>query len=173
MKFSLLFKYCPVCGSSHFNQDSEKSKRCESCGFVFYMNASASVAVFIVNANEELLVCTRAKEPHKGTLDLPGGFVDDDETAEDAAAREIKEELDGNVVETKYLFSLPNLYEYSGLTIPTLDMFFKCRLDSLSDLHAADDVERFDFVPVKEIDPALFGLSSIRKAVGMFLSDKR
>ncbi len=130
MHFSLLFQYCPRCGSHSFIQNNEKSKRCESCGFVLYVNASTAVAAFIVNEKGEMLVCKRAKEPAKGALDLPGGFVDDNETAEEAVVREIHEELNANVTGLKYLFSLPNKYEYSGWTIPTLDMFFICKLDN-------------------------------------------
>ncbi|NDV46322.1 NUDIX domain-containing protein [Paludibacter sp. 221] len=171
MKFSGLFKYCPVCGSDEFILNNEKSMRCEMCGFVYYVNASAATAAFIHNERGELLVCKRAKEPQKGTLDLPGGFVDGDETAEEAITREIKEELNGDVSGLEYLFSLPNEYEYSGMTIPTLDMFFACRLVSVDGLQASDDVESYEFVPVENIRPELFGLKSIRKAVGMYIEN--
>ena len=40
----------------------------------------------------ELLVVRRAKEPAKGTLDLPGGFSDLYETSEEGVCREVKEE---------------------------------------------------------------------------------
>ena len=128
MHFSKLFQYCPKCGSQLFVQNNEKSKRCENCDFVMYVNASAAVAAFIVNEQNELLVCRRAKDPAKGTLDLPGGFVDDNETAEQAVVREVNEELNVSVVASEYLFSLPNKYEYSGWTIPTLDLFFLCKI---------------------------------------------
>ena len=133
-----------------------------------YINASAAVAAFIVNAKGELLVCKRAKDPEKGTFDLPGGFVDDNETAEQAIIREIKEELDADVIESSYLFSLPNLYEYSGWTIPTLDLFFVCKLKDYSELKAGDDVESCFFVPVNQINPMQFGLKSIKKGVELF-----
>jgi NADH pyrophosphatase NudC (nudix superfamily) len=97
MHFSTLFTFCPVCGSNQFTQNNIKSKHCEACGFVFYVNASAAVAAFILNEAGELLVCTRAKEPAKGTWDLAGGFVDENETAEQAICREIKEELNADV----------------------------------------------------------------------------
>ena len=105
----------------------------------------------------------------KGTWDLPGGFVDDNETAEAAMSREVEEELHAQVVEAKYLFSLPNKYEYSGLLIPTLDMFFACKLEDVSNLQPSDDVADCFFVPMNEINPELFGLESIKKAVSMFL----
>lgn len=169
MHFSLLFTHCPACGSAKFVQNNQKSKRCESCGFVFYMNASAAVAAFIVNKAGDLLVCRRGKEPEKGTLDLPGGFVDDNESAEQAVIREIEEELQAKVTESRYLFSLPNRYKYSGLMIPTLDMFFACKLEDITNLKPSDDVADCFFVPLNELKPELFGLESIKKAVGMFL----
>ena len=169
MNFSSLFNYCPICGSSSFVPNNEKSKRCERCGFVFYMNASAAVAAFIVNEAGELLVCRRTKEPAKGTLDLAGGFVDNDETAEEALKREINEELGAQVTDARYLFSLPNKYEYSGLTVPTLDLFYECTLQSTKNLMPSDDVEECFFVPLKEIDVELFGLKSIKEGLARYL----
>ncbi len=171
MHFSALFTHCPACGSDKFVQNNVKSKRCESCGYVFYINASAAVAAFIVNEKGDLLVCKRGKEPEKGTMDLPGGFVDENETAEEAISREIAEELNAKVVESDYLFSLPNQYEYSGLTVPTLDMFFSCKLKKNADLKPADDVEDCFFVPLNELKPELFGLKSIKEAVQLFLKE--
>ena len=172
MDFSKLFRHCPVCGGG-FTQHNVKSMCCTACGFVYYINPSAATAAFIQNEKGELLVCRRAKEPAKGTLDLPGGFVDGNETGEEAIAREVQEETGGIVTESTYLFSLPNLYEYSGLTIPTLDMFFACRLADDRYLHADDDVAACRFVPLDEIDPQQFGLQSIRRAVERFLKQKR
>ena len=169
MHFSKLFTHCPACGSDKFVQNNEKSKRCESCGFVFYVNPSAAVAAFIINEAGDLLVCKRSKEPEKGTWDLPGGFVDGNETGEEAMIREIKEELQAKVIDYKYIFSLPNLYEYSGMTIPTLDMFFTCKIADDSQLTASDDVADCFFVPLKDVKTEHFGLKSIQKGVGMFL----
>lgn len=84
MHFDKLFRFCPVCGSNSFMQNNIKSKRCGSCGFIMYVNPSSVVAAFILNEKDELLVCVRAHEPSKGMWDLPGGFIDDLETAETA-----------------------------------------------------------------------------------------
>ena len=86
------FLYCPECGSSHFEINNEKSKKCADCGFVYYFNPSAATVALILNEKNELLVCRRAKEPAKGTLDLPGGFIDMNETGEEGVAREVLEE---------------------------------------------------------------------------------
>ena len=86
------FLYCPECGSPHFEVNNEKSKKCTDCGFVYYFNPSAATVALILNEKNKLLVCRRAKEPAKGTLDLPGGFIDMNETGEEGVAREVLEE---------------------------------------------------------------------------------
>lgn len=108
------FKYCPKCGSAHFEVHNEKSKQCADCGFVYYFNPSSATVALILNERDELLVCRRAKEPAKGTLDLPGGFIDMTETGEEGVAREVREETGMKVAKAEYLFSLPNIYIYSG-----------------------------------------------------------
>lgn len=55
------FKYCPKCGSVHFEINNEKSKRCADCEFVYYFNPSAATVALIMNERNELLVCRRAK----------------------------------------------------------------------------------------------------------------
>lgn len=55
---------------------TRKRKNVWRAGFVYYFNPSSAVACFIKNAKGELLLVRRGKEPAKGTLDLPGGFVD-------------------------------------------------------------------------------------------------
>ena len=105
-----IFGYCPRCGKGGFAINDFKSKKCSGCGFVLYFNAIAAVVALIVNDKGQLLVARRAKEPAKGTLDLPGGFADSMETAEEAVAREVLEECNLRVKESRYLFSLPNKY---------------------------------------------------------------
>ncbi len=170
MNFHQTFLYCPKCSSNRFITHNEKSKKCEACGFVYYLNPSAACAAFILNDDGHLLVCRRGKEPSKGLLDLPGGFTDFNETVEQAIAREVKEELNGEVILARYLFSLPNDYLYSGMNIPTLDMFFECKLSDYKHLSPNDDVEAYFFLPISEINPALFGFKSIRKAVEIFIN---
>ena len=144
-----LFAYCPKCGSPRFEIHNEKSKRCPDCGFVYYFNPSSATVAFIVNERNELLVCRRAKDPSKGTLDLPGGFVDMHETAEE----------------------VPNLYLYSGFTVHTLDMFFRCQVEDTLHFLAMDDAADTFFVPFAKLHPEEFGLTSIRKGLEKFLKE--
>jgi NAD+ diphosphatase len=164
MKFNQLFRFCPVCGAADFVMNNVKSKRCNHCDFVMYVNPSAAVAAFIVNSKGELLVCERANEPAKGMWDLPGGFIDDCETAEQAIAREIQEELGMKVDAGTLLFTEPNDYTYSGWTLPTLDIFFLFRVGEVKPV-PADDVADCYFVPLNQIDVARFGFLSMQRAV--------
>lgn len=162
------FHRCPMCGSAKFNANDTKSKRCDDCGFVYYMNPSAATAAFIINSRGELLVVRRAKEPAKGTLDLPGGFVDIGETAEEGIVREIREETGLEVTECKYLFSRPNIYPYTGIDVHTLDMLFECKVNNEAEARADDDAAELMWIPIEKINPEEFGLASIRKAVEIF-----
>lgn len=164
------FKFCPKCGSPHFAEHNFKSKQCADCGFTYYFNSSASTVALILNERQELLVCRRAKEPAKGTLDLPGGFIDMAETGEEGVAREVKEETGMTVVKAEYLFTLPNIYVYSGFPVHTLDLFFRCTVADTLHFKAMDDAAEAFFLPLKEIHPEEFGLDSIRKGVTMFLA---
>lgn len=162
------FIYCPKCGAKSFVERNGKAKQCSACGFVYYFNPSSSVACFIRNPEGKLLLVRRAKEPAKGTLDLPGGFVDPFESAEEAVRREVKEETGLELTGIRYLFSLPNLYPYCGFEVHTLDMFFECTADSFEGAYAEDDAAEILIFPVTELEPDAFGLGSIRKAVEIY-----
>lgn len=165
------FIYCPECGSSHFEVHNEKSKKCAGCGFVYYFNPSSATVALILNEKKELLVCRRAKEPAKGTLDLPGGFIDMGETGEEGVMREVLEETGMKVQKATYLFSLPNIYVYSGFPVHTLDMFFLCKVEDSSHFSAMDDVSDSFFMPLADIRPEDFGLDSIRVGLIKFLKE--
>lgn len=166
------FAYCPVCGSRHFEENNFKSKKCRDCGFTYYANPCSATAAFIVNDNDEMLVVRRAKEPAKGTLDLPGGFVDMGETVEEGMIREIMEETGLEVKEIRYLFSSPNVYIYSGMGVHTLDMDFLVRVPGgRIPVKAADDAAEALWIPIGDVHPAEFGLTSIRNAVIRFIKE--
>ena len=154
------FRYCPVCGSSGFEEQDEKSKRCKRCGFEYYLNPSAAVAAFILNSKGQLLTLRRSKAPAKGTLDLPGGFVDIGENINEALMREV------------FFTTLPNRYEYSGFVVPTLDTFFICKVDNEAELQSNDDAEEALWINLEDIHTEEFGLRSIRHALSTFLEKK-
>ncbi len=148
-----VIKYCPRCGSKKFKtNDKGRSFNCEECHFNYYLNNSAAVACLIFNKEGKLMLARRAVEPAKGMLDLPGGFVEPMESAEDALVREIKEELGVNVTKAEYLASFPNEYVFSGFSVFTVDMAFICTVDNLEAILPADDVSSIEYFFPKEIN---------------------
>ena len=163
------FTHCPVCGSPLFDDNDEKSRRCRQCGFEYYLNPSSAYVALIYDQQGRLLVLRRSREPAKGTLDLPGGFADIGETAEQGVAREVREETGLEVTSTEYLFSIPNTYCYSGFPVPTLDLFFRCQVSDLAPLHAADDAAECLWIAPENLRPEDFGLLSIRQGISRLL----
>ena len=164
------FQYCPRCGSADFTVNDARSKCCGHCGFVYYLNPSASVACFIRDREGRLLVVRRRCEPAKGTLDLPGGFAELDETLEEALQREVREETGLTLRSFRYLFSLPNRYTFSGFVVHTLDAFFEGEVDSFEGVVVADDASEAIVLAPEALCPEQFGLHSIREAVARYIS---
>ena len=161
----LLFDFCPRCGEKTMKFDGLKKTDCEQCGFQFWFNASGAVAALIFNANKELLLTIRKSDPGKGEFDLPGGFIDPDESAEEALVREIKEELNLNITHFRYLQSFPNQYLYKGVVYHTIDMIFFCTADDNSNITPADDVTGYRWMKPSDIDPQSMGLNSMKKVI--------
>mgnify|MGYP002852895812 CR=1 FL=1 len=95
---------------------------------------AASVGVLIFDDYGNFLFEKRAKEPKKGMLTQPGGFIDADEKAEQAIERECMEELGAKIIQIKYLGTYPNTYEYKNITYKTCDMFFTAKLSGCKSL---------------------------------------
>lgn len=165
-----LFRFCPRCGSERFLEHDARAKRCAACGFTFYHNASAATVAVIFNSRGELLVARRALDPARGTLDLPGGFVDPGESLTDGCRREVLEETGGEAIVERLLFSLPNTYRFSDFDVHTADAFFLCRLADESVIAAHDDAAALMWLPLSDLRPDDFGLASIRQGIKLLLT---
>lgn len=64
----------------------------------------------IIEMEEGIVLIKRGKEPYKGKLAIPGGFVELGETVEEAARREVKEEtgLEFKIEELVGVYSEPS-----------------------------------------------------------------
>ena len=164
------FHFCPFCGSARFVWDGAKSHTCSDCGKKLYTNEVGAVIALIRNADGELLFTTRKFNPAKGMLYLPGGFIDLGETAEHALVREVKEELNLDMLDLQFYGSFPNEYTYAGLTYFTIDIAFECKVENFDSLFANDDVSAVYFKHPKQVNLQEIGLASVRKLVAR-LSD--
>lgn len=124
------FKFCPMCASQKIQNKENRKWICPDCGFDLYANVASAVGIIIRDKYSNVLFEVRAKEPAKGMLALPGGFVDFDEKAEDAVVRECIEEIGVKVGGIEFLCSNPNTYPYKNIEYKTCDLFFVAQLSS-------------------------------------------
>ncbi len=156
-----VFKYCPKCGNRGFYFNGEKVFECKLCDFRYYINASGAVAAIIVLPDKRIILSRRKFDPRKGYLDLPGGFIDLGESAEEAVIREIKEELGLEIKSIEYLVSFPNEYVYKGITYFTIDLAYVCPVTDISGLTPSDDVSDAILIHPGEIDYSAISFPSV------------
>lgn len=82
--------HCSYCGHA-FAENQTWPRTCASCNSMSYVNP-IPVAVCLLPVDGGLLCVRRAIPPGQGQLALPGGFIDLNETWQQAAARELFEE---------------------------------------------------------------------------------
>ena len=121
------FRHCPRCGGSQAAPPTANVFTCGACGFRLFFNPAVAIAVFIRRDDGRALFIHRAKDPGKGRLAPPGGFIDIGERAEAAACREIREEVGLELADVTFLCSQPNTYHYAEVSYPVLDFFFTAR----------------------------------------------
>lgn len=167
------FSYCPRCGKQGLEHVHGRAIHCPSCDLTYFHNVASAVACFVLDEVGRLLTVRRARDPEKGTLDLPGGFVDPEETVDDAVRRELREETGLEATEVRLLFSIPNVYPYSGVDVYTADLFYLTRVKSFDGATAMDDAGELVIVDPADLHPEAFGLRSIRAAVERIVADPK
>lgn len=167
-------QYCPRCGAAALHPAGPKLWHCDNCGFELYLNVATAVAALVADEDGHLLIVERAEEPCKGLWDLPGGFADPGESAEEALCREVAEELGLEVVAARFLCSYPNTYEYMGVRYPTLDLGFVCEIADLNATSlASGEIAQVLFVLPEDVDVARFAFSSTREVVRRYWAESR
>ncbi len=178
------FNFCPECGGKNIEYLENKKWFCVDCGFDLYNNVASAVGAIISDYENNVLFEIRAKEPRKGFWALPGGFVDQDETAENAVARECLEETGVQPEKVKYLCSFPNDYLYKNVAYKTCDLFFEASVpvgagnisELLKKLHGQDS-EVSGFVAKKintkeDIENLPLAFDSAKKALKFWILNR-
>lgn len=151
--------FCRRCGTK-LTEKAAGAYVCEN-GHQIYASAFATVGIIFLTSDDTVLIATRRIDPGKGMLDLPGGFVEVHETAEEAIVREINEEL-GLTPEDydtpQVLCTATSDYNYDGEIRPILSTQFWARLHSNAKPAAQDDVAGIDYVPLSSLNiDAVYG----------------
>ena len=98
--------FCSRCGGrlreTVLETESRQRLVCEQCGHIFYQNPKL-VAGAIPVQDGKVIMLRRGIDPRKGFWTFPGGFLEMDETVEEAAIRETKEETNLDVIVTALL----------------------------------------------------------------------
>lgn len=90
--------------------DNLERSVCAECGFVDYQNPKIVVGA-VVTFKEDILLCRRAIDPRSGYWTLPAGYLELNETPEDGAKREAKEEACADIAIDRVLaiYSIPRI----------------------------------------------------------------
>lgn len=142
------FRFCPRCGAEFTLRTLERVERlvCPRCGFVFYRNPTPAAAI-IVCRRGEILLTRRRFEPRRGDWSLPAGFIEYDESPEQTAVREAKEETNLDVKLTR-LHGV-----YSGRDDPRVHVVLIVYEAEVigGELRAGDDAEEARFFPLQAL----------------------
>ncbi len=89
-------RFCPRCGGAA-SVDAPRLLRCAACGYHEFYNPKPVASAIPRDAEGRIVLLRRGFEPGAGRWTFPGGFVDLGESVEDAARREVREEIEIDV----------------------------------------------------------------------------
>ncbi|HUQ28536.1 MAG TPA: NUDIX hydrolase [Usitatibacter sp.] len=162
-------KFCNSCGSVVTYRvpegDSLARAVCDACGTIQYENPKIVVGCVPVHG-DRILICKRAIEPRHGLWTLPAGFMENNETAAEGAAREALEEANARVeIEDLYtVYSIPHISQ--------VYMMFRARL---VDTNVSPGIESLEVKMVREdeIPWGQLAFTMVRRTLESYLEDRK
>ena len=107
--------FCSECGGKVSQKipqgDTHLRHVCDDCGAIHYLNPKL-IAGSLPISGDRVLLCKRAIEPRYGKWTLPAGFMENNETITEGAARETQEEANAEV---------SDLQLYTVTSLPSVD----------------------------------------------------
>lgn len=145
--------------------DSLPRHVCDACGTIHYQNPKLVVGC-IAEWQGRILLCRRAIEPRHGLWTLPAGFMENEETTGQAAARETLEEACSRV-EIGPLFALVNVPHISQV-----HLFYRGQMTDGQHRPGEESLETA-LVSEAEIPWNNLAFRSVRFALERFFADRR
>lgn len=127
-------------------------KKCD-CLLCKFENPKPTATAVVIK-DQKLLVARRNIEPFKGLWDFVGGYIQKNETVEDALKREVKEEL-GVDSSLYYLGAFPGNASYKEYQFPVLSFAYLTKLLGEIKLDKKEN-SRVRWVPLKELKTIAF-----------------
>jgi len=117
---------------------------------------TVDIILFTNETDPKVLLIERKKPPFQGNWAFPGGFIEPDETLEDAAKRELKEEtgMRVNNLEQFKTYSEPNR-DPRGRTISTV-FYAKISTSIAQKAQAGDDAAKADWFLLEKLPNLAF-----------------
>jgi ADP-ribose pyrophosphatase YjhB (NUDIX family) len=140
---------------------------CNKCEFRIFLSPKPAVGLFVINEKKQILFLTRAFDPGKGKLGIPGGFINPNESLVDAIIRKTKEEIGLVINNPKYFDSFYGDYLYKGINYKTVDVFFTYRISEseIKDIKISDEESsNYKFYNVNEIKSENISTDDVKKA---------
>jgi ADP-ribose pyrophosphatase YjhB (NUDIX family) len=165
---TVAYRYCPRCGGDlglrhHLPHDPPRLT-CGRCGFVFYLDPKVAAGVILEDGGR-IVLARRGIEPCAGAWGFPSGYVDRGERVEDAALREVREEVG---VEAG-IDRLVGVYSYPGRPVVVIVFAGRIRSGRLLPGHETREVATF---PPAEIPWDELAFPSTREALRDYLAKR-
>lgn len=161
--------YCTRCGAPVELRIPEGDSRprhvCPRCGEIHYQNPKLVIGC-IAEKDDRILLCRRAIEPRHGFWTLPAGFMENDESTQQAAARETFEEACARV-HIGPLFALINIPHISQV-----HLFYRATM--LDDSFAAGEESlQTELLGEMEIPWDRLAFPSVTQCLRQYFDDRR
>ena len=164
------FRFCPADGTRLGEPRPSGGVSCPKCGRSWYRNSVPAVGAAIVEGGKALAT-VRGREPERGRLDLPGGFLEVGEHPETGLAREVREELGLEVA----ILGPPILlatHTYGPDGVWVLAIGFRARLVGQDQPKPTDEVAGVRWLSAPELDEADFAWEHDRRFLRQVLADE-
>ncbi len=165
-KIAQQYKYCSICGGK-LECKGRNLLICDNCNYHHYINPAPCNGAFLKNSKGELLLVERKVDPGKGLWDIPGGFVDLEENAEESMIREIKEETGLDIQNLKYVSSHDDTYVFGGIEFPILVIMFEGEIGN-QEVKVSDDVSGYNFFKLDEIPIEKIAFEGLKKSIEIY-----
>ena len=158
-------RFCGKCGEKTAHDDKERMMRCPSCGNMIFPRIAPAVIIGLTDGDR--LLMSRYAHRNLNRFALLAGFIEIGETAEEAVAREVMEEVGLKVKNIRYYKSQP--WGIAG----NLSLGYFCDLDGEDAIRLDEnELAMADWYHRDAIDAEDDGISLTREMMRIFSEGK-